>query len=107
MPKYASPEQPLSAAAKKAVDVLGANMIRGSIVRVLSQHPEGMTSGMIERELNAQYQTVFRHLQALEAAGVVSTAAAGSRHGRRVVYVLDQDALIATIADYQSYLLGN
>jgi len=73
---------------------------------MLAQHPEGLTSGAIARELDAQYQTVFRHLRELEVGGVVSSPAEGIRHGRRVLYQLDQAALVATLRDYEAYLLG-
>lgn len=75
-------------------------------MRLLAQHPEGLTSGAVERELNASFQTVFRHLQALEAAGVVVTNTEEPRIGRRVEYQLDQAALVATLRDYEAYLLG-
>lgn len=86
--------------------MLGANPIRGAIIRVLAQHPKGMTSGAIERELSASYQTVFRHLQQLVAAGVVATDGEQAHHGRRVIYTLDREAVTATLSEYRDYLLS-
>jgi DNA-binding transcriptional ArsR family regulator len=86
--------------------VFGVNPIRGAIVRLLSRHPEGMTSGAIHRELNATYQTVFRHLQELESAGAVTSDAGEKRQGQRVIYVADSVAVRAALAGYESYLLG-
>lgn len=88
--------------------MFGANPIRGAIIRELAQHPEGMTSGAVERALDASYQTVFRHLQALVATGLVTTDSTDSteaQHGRRVIYALDAAAVSAALGDYLAYLL--
>lgn len=86
--------------------MFGANPIRGAIIRVLAQHPEGMTSGAIERELGTAYQTVFRHLQALVAEGAVKTDGNEVHHGRRVIYRLDTDVVTKTLSEYRAYLLA-
>jgi len=106
MPRYASPPTPLPDAATKAVEMLGANPIRGAIIRVLAQHPNGLTSGAIERELGVSYQTVFRHLQQLVAVGVVTTDGEEVHHGRRVIYTLDRQAVITTLSEYRDFLLA-
>lgn len=85
--------------------MFGANPMRGAIIRVLAQHPEGMTSGAIERELEASYQTVFRHLQALGETGIVSPAAQDVRHGRRTIYTIDRNAVNRAIDEYKDYVL--
>lgn len=106
MPRYASPSAPLPDAATKAAEMFGANPIRGAIIRELAQHPEGMTSGAVERALDASYQTVFRHLQALVATGLVATDSTEAQHGKRVIYTLDADAVSAALGDYLAYLLA-
>ncbi len=86
--------------------IFGANPIRGAIIHLLSNHPEGMTSGAIRMELSATYQTVFRHLQELEAAGVVTTDAGDKRQGQRVLYKTDLAVVRTALSGYESYLLG-
>lgn len=86
--------------------MFGANPIRGAIIRMLAEHPAGMTSGAIERALNVSYQTVFRHLQALVVSGLVTTDSPEAHHGRRVIYTLDRAAVSAALTDYLSYLLA-
>lgn len=107
MPRYASPSTPLPDAATKAAEMFGANPIRGAIIRILAQHPGGMTSGAIERELSASYQTVFRHLQMLVATGLVTTDSPEAHHGRRVIYTLDTEAVSTALSDYLAYLLAH
>ncbi len=85
--------------------MFGVNPMRGAIIRVLSQHPEGMSSGAIERELEASYHTVFRHLQALGAAGLVVPAGEEVHQGRRTIYTIDRRAVTSAIDDYKDYLL--
>lgn len=106
MPRYASPAEPLPPTVTKAMMIFGANPIRGAIIHLLSSHPEGMTSGAIRTELSATYQTVFRHLQELETAGVVTTDAGEKRQGHRVLYKTDSAAVRIALAGYESYLLG-
>ena len=86
--------------------MFGANAMRGAIVRALAQSPEGMTSGQIERQLAASYQTVFRHLQALVAAGAVNVDGDHVNQGRRTIYTLNQEAIATALSDYRRYLLG-
>ncbi|WP_336624994.1 MULTISPECIES: ArsR/SmtB family transcription factor [unclassified Microbacterium] len=103
MPKYATLPDPLPHGARKAMDMFGANAMRGAIIRTLSAHPHGLTSGQIERELNASYQTVFRHLKALVAEGAVLVDEQVNQ-GRRTIYTLDREAVDRALTDYRHYL---
>lgn len=58
-----------------------------------------------ERELEASYHTVFRHLQALGAAGLVVPAGEEVHQGRRTIYTIDRRAVTSAIDDYKDYLL--
>ncbi|GAB2714014.1 hypothetical protein GCM10027038_10300 [Arthrobacter bambusae] len=84
----------------------GANEVRSAIIRHLAQNAEGATSGQIARDLGANYQTVFRHLQDLELLGMVASNAGEQRQGQRVVYRLDREAKDRALADYDAYLEG-
>lgn len=86
--------------------MFGVNTMRGAIIRALSESPEGMTSGQIERQLDASYQTVFRHLQALVAAGAVDVDGDHVNQGRRTIYTLNRGAISTALSEYQRYLLG-
>lgn len=85
--------------------MFGVNSIRGAIIRILAQHPEGMTSGAIERELETSYHTVFRHLQVLSGTGLVAPSAEDVHQGRRTIYTIDRAAVTRAITEYQDYLL--
>ncbi len=104
MPKYAAVHEPLPNGARKAIDVFGANVMRGAIIHTLASHPKGLTSGQIERELDASYQTVFRHLKSLVAEGAVLVDDEVNQ-GRRTIYTLDRSAIERALADYRRYLL--
>lgn len=84
----------------------GMNEVRAAIIRHLGQDETGATSGRIAKELGANYQTVFRHLQDLESLGIVISNAGEQRQGQRVLYRLDRDAKNQALADYASYLDG-
>lgn len=85
--------------------IFGVNPIRGEIIRLLARNPEGMTTGAIQRELDATYHTVFRHVRELEEAGVVQSDAGEHRQGQRVIYRLDTVAIRAALGEYEKYLL--
>lgn len=104
MPKYAILPDPLPPGARKAMDMFGVNAMRGAIIRTLAAHPQGLTSGQIERELDASYQTVFRHLKALVAEGAV-VVDDDVEQGRRTIYAIDRQAVDQALADYRRYLL--
>jgi predicted ArsR family transcriptional regulator len=87
--------------------IFGANELRSAILEHLARQAGGVTSGQIATSLEAAYQTVFRHLQSLEAEGVVVSDAGPTRHGQRVRYSLDADARDRALADYRAYLDGD
>jgi ArsR family transcriptional regulator, arsenate/arsenite/antimonite-responsive transcriptional repressor len=84
----------------------GMNQVRAAIIRHLARSEEGTTSGEISRELQATYQTVFRHLHDLEEQGIVASDAGEQRQGQRVIYRLNKQARDKALADYASYLDG-
>lgn len=92
MPRYAQgPELP--AAMARLADALGANQARLAIINFLRTRP-GADRSAITAALGIGHQTVYSHLQALEASGLVSTDIdASGRHGRTVHYWLDLPAL--------------
>lgn len=84
----------------------GMNQVRAAIIRHLAQTEAGTTSGEISRELQATYQTVFRHLHDLEKLGIVASDAGEQRQGQRVIYTLNRQVRDKALADYASYLDG-
>lgn len=92
--------------AENAMNTFGVSKIRTEIMRYLSQHPSGATSGQIARDLGATPMTVFRHLQDLESQQIVLADADAVRHGQRVMYRLDVEARDKALADYAKYLAG-
>lgn len=86
------------------MSAFGVNQVRSAVLRCLAAAEHGLTSGQIARDLGANYQTVFRHLQDLEALGVVSSDAGDQRQGQRVEYRLNQEALDKALAEYADYL---
>lgn len=86
------------------MSAFGMNQVRSAILRYLSAADPGVTSGQIARDLGANYQTVFRHLQDLEALGIVSSDAGDQRQGQRVAYRLNREARDQALADYADYL---
>lgn len=84
----------------------GMNRVRAEIIRYLATAPAGATSGQIARDLEATYQTIFRHLQDLEGQGIVESDGAKNRHGHRVVYELDKRERDRALSNYAKYLDG-
>lgn len=84
----------------------GMNQVRAAIIRHLARTEQGVTSGQISRDLQANYQTVFRHLQDLEDQGIVLSDATDQRQGQRVVYTLNKKARDKALADCAKYLDG-
>ncbi|WP_432246251.1 winged helix-turn-helix domain-containing protein (plasmid) [Arthrobacter sp. G.S.26] len=82
------------------------NEVRSAILRNLALSAEGTTSGQIAKDLGANYQTVFRHLQDLEDLGLVKADAGQQRQGQRVLYRLDKAARDVALAAYAQYLDG-
>lgn len=84
----------------------GMNRVRSEVLRYLAQNPEGTTSGQIGRDLDATYQTIFRHLRELEEQGIIDSDGSENRHGQRVVYRLNKQGRDRALANYASYLDG-
>lgn len=77
----------------RLVDMLGANRARLSIIEYLRHHP-GADRNAITKALGFGHQTVYSHLTAMEASGLIRTdAEPGERHGRAVHYWLILDRL--------------
>lgn len=86
------------------MSAFGINQVRSAVLRFLAAAEHGVTSGQIARDLTANYQTVFRHLQDLESLGIVSSDAGDQRQGQRVEYRLNREALDKALAEYADYL---
>ena len=87
--------------------MFGVNPIRASIVRLLAQSAEPMTTGEIAKALSgASYKTIFNHVQELTAQGTLISDARPDPQGQRVRYTVDRDALRREIDEYARYLLG-
>lgn len=87
--------------------MFGVNPIRASIVRLLAQSSEPMTTGEIAKALSgAAYKTIFNHVQALTAEGTLVSDARADPHGQRVRYSVDRDAVRRELDQYARYLLG-
>lgn len=110
MPRYVQPDKPIPDWAVRVSGILGIPPLRLEILKHLYQNPDGGTSGEIARALgsNIGYKTVLRHLQQLEAFGVVTAYLDDSqaRQGQHVVFQLDTTAWTSAVADVQSYVEG-
>lgn len=106
VPEYVIP--PLPPEVEAALTMLGINQLRSAILRHLAQHPEGVTSGDIGREVGADYRTVWRYLKELEPqGGVTSEEAEGKGQSSRWrIYKLNAAARDATIRTYLGFLDG-
>lgn len=85
----------------------GVNQARAAILRYLAQHSgEGCTSGQIARDLALGNMTAFRHLNELEALGIVVTDGQGPRNGMRLLYRVDKERLAQQFESLERYLNG-
>lgn len=104
MPRYAEPNITIPDGVRKAAGVLGLDLIQLSILRTLLAHPDGMTAGALQRELQVSHAIVFRRLRQLEQDGSVVVAhAGGARQGHRLIYRADLariDAELTRIRDW-------
>lgn len=92
--------------ADDAMKAFGMNRVRAEIIRYLALNSGGTTSGQIARDLEANYQTVFRHLQDLEEQGLIDSDGSEIRHGQRVVYQLNRQERDRALKNYAKYLNG-
>lgn len=87
-------------------DALGANRARLGIIAFLHEHP-GADRTAITTALGIGHQTVYSHLQALEAHGLVRTdTESAGRHGRTVHYWLETEVLRRQIQELVDALSG-
>ena len=106
MPRNAKTSANPAPWADRAMKAFGMNRVRSEVLRYLAQNPEGTTSGQIGRDLDATYQTIFRHLRELEEQGIIDSDGSENRHGQRVVYRLNKQGRDRALANYASYLDG-
>lgn len=103
---YKSPS-PLGLEVERALTVFNVNQLRAGVIRDLSKHPEGDTTGNIARRLEVDYRQVYAHVRILLAEGLVVTDADGvNQSGRRVLYSLKPGALEQQLAAYGKFLMG-
>lgn len=88
-------------------EILGIQQLRAEILRYLSQHPEGATSGEIATAIGTRYQTVQRHLEQLEDLNAVKASVKPPRRGHHVVFTIKSDSLAEAIEKNASYIQGN
>ena len=106
MPRNAKTSASPALWADDAMKAFGMNRVRAEIIRYLARNPAGATSGQIGRDLEATYQTIFRHLQDLEQQGLVDSDGSKNRHGQRVVYRLNKRERDRALSNYAKYLDG-
>lgn len=86
--------------------ILGIPQLRAEILRYLSQHPEGSTSGEIAAELGTRYQTVQRHLEQLEDLKAVEASVKPPRQGHHVIFKIKPEVLAEAMEKNTSYIQG-
>ncbi|GAA5226995.1 hypothetical protein GCM10025778_15280 [Paeniglutamicibacter antarcticus] len=106
MPRNAKTSAIPASWADDAMKAFGMNRVRAEIIRYLATESAGATSGQIARDLEATYQTIFRHLQDLEGQGIVESDGTSNRHGQRVIYRLDKQERDRALSNYAKYLDG-
>jgi len=84
--------------------MLGINHVRMVILRSLQAYPEGATTGTLTQDLDLPYQTVVRHVRALEDDQLVFSDTE-DRAGRRVHYTVDREKVGGLLDDLRQYLL--
>lgn len=97
VPRYAD-QSDLPADIQALIPGIGANRARLAIVLDLASNPDS-TRSQISGRTGLRMHTAYEHLQALEAAGLVSAdVPAEERHGKTPHYQLDSVALKAALA---------
>lgn len=87
--------------------ILGIPQLRAEILRYLSQHPDGATSGEIATALGTRYQTVQRHLEQMEDLKAVKASVKPPRRGHHVVFKIKPGVLAEAIEQNASYIQGS
>jgi DNA-binding transcriptional ArsR family regulator len=106
MPKYVQSTPRPPGRASEVIELFGITPLRADILRHLSMHQDGATSGDIGRALAANYRTVARHLALLEESGVVESDATKERQGVRVLYRINPEKLSLAAKLLLRYLHG-
>lgn len=105
--KYAGASSHLPERLEHAMTSFGANPSKTLIIRYLSIHEEGATTGVIAKELNLKYQTVLRHLTALEERGiVVCDTPPEERQGRRTPFRVNHEGVDRELQNFHDLLKG-
>lgn len=82
-------------------------MVQLAILRLLLEHPEGITAGEIERTLGISHGIAFRRLRLLEDDGAVLVDhEAGTRQGYRLLYRADAARIRAELRRIQDWVDG-
>lgn len=87
-------------------EILGIPALRAEILRYLSQHPGGATSGEIAAAFAIPYPTVRRNLEQLEKLGAVSASVPTPRGGKQVVFQVIPEAVQAALDENARYIQG-
>lgn len=105
VPRYVQPPG-MPPEVEAIIDVIGSR-VREEIVRELALRDTPATTAELQRAAGAERSTVVRHLQALEAAGLVrSNKTAGRRAGHTLVWMLRRDEVERHLARLREYLLA-
>ena len=88
-------------------EILGIPQLRAEILRFLSQHPDGATSGEIAAAIGTRYQTVQRHLEQLEDLKAVKASVKPPRQGHHVVFKIKPNVLAEAVEKNASYIQGS
>lgn len=88
-------------------EILGIPQLRAEILRFLSQHPDGATSGEIAAAIGTRYQTVQRHLELLEELKAVKANVKPPRQGHHVVFKIKPNVLAEAVEKNASYIKGS
>jgi DNA-binding transcriptional ArsR family regulator len=107
MPRYVSPTSPMPKKVATMTEILGIPQLRAEILRFLSQHPDGATSGEIAAAIGTRYQTVQRHLEQLEELKAVKASVKPPRRGHHVVFKIKPGVLAEAVEKNASYIQGS
>lgn len=91
------------------MSAFNVNGLRAAIIRDLSLHPAGDTTGSIAKRINVDYRQVYTHLRVLLDEGLVFRVDGEqgfAQSGRRVLYGIDQKQLRSRAEAYVRFLSG-
>jgi ArsR family transcriptional regulator len=107
MPRYVSPSSPMPQDIAVMTEILGIPALRVAILRYLTQHPQGATSGEMATAIGTRYQTVQRHLDQLEELGAVEASIQPPRQGHHVLFALKPGILKDAVEKNSAYIQGH